>query len=79
MRDLKCGASEPVYTAETRLTHVENRLVVAKGEGEAGGGMGGWGEQMPTMTLGLEKQGGPAVPRREPCPVSWDRTRWKRV
>ena len=39
MRDLKCGASEPVYTAETRLTHVENRLVVAKGEGE---GWEGW-------------------------------------
>ena len=40
MRNLKYGPTEPTYKTETRLTDIENRPVVAKGEGR-GSGLGG--------------------------------------
>ena len=38
---------------EKKIMDVENRLVIAKGEGEGVGGWGAWGEQMQTIAFGL--------------------------
>ena len=37
MWNLKYGTNDPNYKNRKRLTDIENRLVVAKGEGEGGG------------------------------------------
>ena len=43
MWNLKYDTNEPIYETET-ITDIENRLVVAKGEGVGGrDGVGGWG------------------------------------
>ena len=34
MWNLKCGTNEPIYKTN-RLVHIEDRLVVVKGEGES--------------------------------------------
>ena len=41
-----------------RFTDMENRLVVAKGEGRGDGwkGLGLWGQQMQTMPFKMDKQ-----------------------
>ena len=39
-----------------RLTDIENRLVVAKGEGEGEGWMGVWGLQMQTTPFRMDEQ-----------------------
>ena len=45
-----------------RLTDIENRLVVAKAEGESGReGLGVWDEQMQTIIYRTDKQQGPTV------------------
>ena len=45
-----------------RLTDVENRLVIAKGEERWGrDGLGVWGRQMQTVTYRMDKQQGPTV------------------
>ena len=44
MWNLKCGTNEPIYKTN-RLVHIEDRLVVVKGEGERerdGLGVQGW-------------------------------------
>ena len=43
MWNLKCGTSESIYKNRNRLTDMENRLVVAKGEGEGAGWAGSLG------------------------------------
>ena len=42
MWDLKYGTNEPISRTD-RLVDLECRLVIAKGEGEGGGGLGVWG------------------------------------
>ena len=42
MWNLKYDTNEPIYETK-RLTNIENRLVVAKGEGREGDGLGIWG------------------------------------
>ena len=42
MRNLKCGTNGPIYRTKTH-TEMENRLVIAKGEGEGMGWIGVWG------------------------------------
>ena len=44
-------------SAEQKQTHIENRLVVAKGEGVGKDGLGVWGQHMQTSIYGMDKQG----------------------
>ena len=67
MISLTCGIKNRTQmnpsTNRNRLTNIENRLVVAKGEGGGGGGMdwelGGW--EMQTIISRMDKQQGPTV------------------
>ena len=50
-------ANETIYKTET-LTDIENRLVVTSGEGRRRrDGLRVWGQQMQTITYGMDKQG----------------------
>ena len=62
---LKYNTNEHFYEIG-RLRDVENRLVVAKGEGGAGrDGLGVWGEQMQAVIYRLDKQQDPIVQHRK--------------
>ena len=63
-----------------RLMDIENRLVVAKGEGEWGrDGLGVWDQQMQTIIHRMDKQQGPTVEHRELYSVPCDKPSWKRI
>ena len=55
MWHLKYGTHEPAYRIETD-SDMENRLVVAKGEGEEVGGTGSLGLVDETVLFRLDKQ-----------------------
>ena len=56
-----------------RLTDTENRLVVAKGEGEWGRDrLGDWDQQMQSILYKMDKQQGPTVEHRELYSISCD-------
>ena len=58
----------------SRLTDIENRPVVAKGEeGWEGDGMGVWDQQMQAIIYRMEKQQGPTVQHRELYSISCDK------
>ena len=42
MWNLKYDTNELIYKTKNRLTDIENRLVVAKGEGRGRDGLGVW-------------------------------------
>ena len=47
-------------SAEQKQTHIENRLVVAKGAGVGTDRLGVWGQQMQTSIYGMGEQQGAA-------------------
>ena len=61
-------------SAKQKLTHGprEQTCVCPGGEGEEWDGREVWGEQMQTITLIRDKQGGPTIQHRQLYPVSWD-------
>ena len=46
------------------------------GRGREWDGPGVWGQQVQTITFGMDKQWDPIVQHRELCPISWDRIGW---
>ena len=48
-------------STEKKIVDLENRLVVAKGEGEGVGWIESWGWQMQSIDFGMDKQWDPAV------------------
>ena len=70
MWSLKYDTNELIYEIG-RFRDVENRLVVAKGEGGGGrDGLGVWGEQMQAVIYRLDKQQDPTVQHRKIYSVS---------
>ena len=57
------------YETETD-TVIENRAVVAKGEGRMGGGLGVWDWQMQTIIYTIDKQQGSTVQHRKLYSIS---------
>ena len=43
-------------STEKKLMDLENRFVVANGEGKGEGGLGVWGQKMQTTSFGVDKQ-----------------------
>ena len=72
--DLKTWRRRTYLQHRNRLTDLENRLVVAKGEGAGSGMDGSLGViAHANITLRMDEQCGPAMPHRELYPISWDR------
>ena len=61
-------------STEKKIMDLENRLVVAKGEGEEWEGLGAWGKQMQNVAFGMDQQWDPAVQHWELCLVTYDGT-----
>ena len=59
-------------STENKLMDLENKLVVARA-GVEWDGLGVWGQQMQTITFGVDKQS-PTVQHRELYPVTCDGT-----
>ena len=71
MWNLKYDTNELIYETETDSGDIENRFVVAKGEGGwEREGLGIWDYQMQTIIYRMDKQHGPTVEHRELYSIS---------
>ena len=75
--NLKYDTNEPM---KQKLTHIENRSVIAKrGEEQGREKLGGWGQEIQTITHRVDGQEHPTVQHRELYSISWDKLQWKRI
>ena len=74
-----CDPNKPNYKVN-RLTDIEKRLLVAKGEGWGGkDGLGVWAQQIQTGIYRMDKQQGPTEQQMELYSVSCDKPQWKGI